>query len=142
MSTVDDVELANVIAGISEGPIVAGAIAPELMRAINAKTRTVYLSKYTIDKQSYCHKEINFQIYTHLVQTTLKKGLVLFDRARHLVFAFKASDGVTLKLVVSATKSGSAIYIKSLHNIKPQELRRLRRKGQKNGRLLRDFKGN
>jgi hypothetical protein len=135
--TMDDVELANMVAGISDGPVVAGAIHRSLANAIGAKTRIVFLSLYTLDKQRFSHNEIDFQRYTKCVQDIFDNGMVFRDRSRHLVFVRRISHFENFKIVVNSTKNGDELYIKSFHTVDAQEYRRLKRKADKLDQFIR-----
>ncbi len=135
----DDVEFANLVAGVSKGPVRVGLLDKDLASAVGTTNRNVLLSQYTIDKQRYSHPHLDFRHYK-IISLALTGGyaLVLASRPTHLVFGYLAPTYLNkpFKLVLKATSTG--LYVETFHRISKKEFGRLQRQALKHGKLLRN----
>jgi hypothetical protein len=137
---VDDVELANLVANTSGGPVEAGLLGSKLANAIAAgSNRMVLISGYTYDKERFTHPDILFSDYS-ILSLAMREGFAVVNpkRPRHLVMGYIAEDreGRPYKLVLKATRDNSGIHVETFHRINRSEFRRLLRQASKQNGII------
>jgi len=138
----DDVRLANYMAGIDPGPIPAGRIDGRIALALRVRPGTaVYLSDYTLTKTTFRHGEVTFQDYLQ-IPALLSAGFALPGRLpRTIEFAhFEHWYGGPRgwHAVIKATVRDE-VYITLFHRYNLAEARRIYRRAKKHGKLIRDI---
>ncbi|MDA1089109.1 MAG: hypothetical protein O3A85_02180 [Proteobacteria bacterium] len=138
----DDVELANLVANISRGPVEVGLLERKLADSIGAgKNGMVLLSEYTYDKERFTHPDILFSDFP-LLSLTMRKGYAVKnpERPRHLMMGYIAEEreGRPFKLVLKATKDDSGIHVETFHRTNFSEFRRLLRQASKRNSIIRN----
>jgi hypothetical protein len=136
----DDVALANYVAGVFSGPVEAGrldaACAPLLGLEIGVQ---FWFSDYTLFKLKSSHGEINYSHYKHMPAIQLHGFLA---RGRHsnlidLWWADLSNDEKAAYFVVLKATSSNEVYVSTFHRISFKETRRLWRRATEQGRLVR-----
>ena len=82
---VDDVQLANYIAGTDPGPVEAWRIDAETLRALRLQAGTVvWISDYTLTKTAFVRPEFEFRDYVRLPEI-LSEGFMIQGNKRRSV---------------------------------------------------------
>ncbi len=132
----DDVALADYVAGVHRGPVEAGRLDAECARLLGVPCSTaIWFSDYTLFKLRTKHGEINFSHYGHMPSILLRGFLARGRRENLLEFWWLPKDGGFF-LVLKATKT-KEVYVQTFHPIHLKEARRLCRRAIKEGRLIR-----
>lgn len=139
---VDDVELANIVANASDGPVKIGLLDEVLANAINSDSnRMVVLSGYTFEKERFTHPNILFSDY-HLISLAMRQGYAVINplRPKHLIIGFIPEDrgGKPFKLALKATRDNSGIHVETFHRIDRSEFGRLLRQAVKRNGVIRN----
>ena len=138
----DDVELANYVAGIEPGPIEAWRVDHGLANALGVKPGTVVLlSDYTLTKTRYKHPEIIYSDYQKLPEILACGFVTLGKRKRTIELChIDTSNTYNFKLwrvCLKATRKNE-VFVTLFHRLDMKEARRLHRRAQKQNTLLRD----
>jgi predicted O-methyltransferase YrrM len=137
----DDVALANYIAGSYFGNVEAGRVDLIHAKLLGVKPCTeIWFSEYTLSKLRQRHGDINFAHYSHM-PSILLQGFLATGRTKNVlelwwVHGF-GSSAVTLLVVLKATKNGE-IFVATFHRIHLREARRLWKRAKCDGRLVRE----
>jgi hypothetical protein len=132
----DDVGLADYIAGITSGPVEAGRVDAQCSRFLRVPCGTViWFSNYTFIKLEAKHGEINFSHYRHMPSILLHGFLATGRKPRLLDLWWVQPDG-GFSVVLKAT-SKNEVFVTTFHPIHLKEARRLFRRARDQGRLIR-----
>ncbi len=137
----DDVALANYVAGTNFGHVEAGRLDPFCARALGLEVcQPIWFSDYTLIKLQHKHGDINYSHYRHL-PSILLKGRVARGRKSNIIELWwidpDSPEAMAFIVVLKATFNGE-VYVETFHRLHLKEARRLRRKAAREGRLLRD----
>jgi len=136
----DDVALANYMAGFDRGPVEAGRVDGLCARLLGVERGTViWLSEYTLIKLEATHGEMNFSHYLHMPSVLLNGFLAKGRHANLLEFWWLNQDG-GFQTVLKATRKRE-VFVKTFHPIHLREARRLYRLARKQDRLIRVQRG-
>jgi hypothetical protein len=137
----DDVALANYVAGCHTGPVEAARLDPFCAGLIGIPAGTaILLSDYTLQKLRHKHGEINFSHYHHFPAIQLS-GFVFRGRKNNdLEFCWLAPTGLPFFVAIKATVNGE-VYVSTFHRINMTEARRRIKRARKSGRLVREQLG-
>ena len=139
----DDVQLANYVAGIVPGPVEAGRVDREIASILSVTAgTTVWLSDYTLTKIKYRHPEINFADYRKMPEI-LTSGFVVSGkkkRTAELCHIDTGSSKFKLWRVILKSTGRDEVFVTLFHRLDMKEARRLYRRAHKKGTLLRDHK--
>lgn len=132
----DDVALADYMAGVNRGPVEAGRLEADCARLLGVPCGTViWFSDYTFIKLEAKHGEINFSHYRHMPSILLDGFLAMGRDGRLLDYWWVQPDGGFF-LVLKATVKDE-IFVKTFHSISLKEARRLFRRALEQNRLVR-----
>ena len=139
----DDVQLANYVAGVDPGPIEAWRIDREIAPILDVGIGTiVWLSDYTLTKTKYRHPEIDFADYCKIPEI-LASGFAMpgkIKRTVELCHIDTGSSDFKLWRIVLKSTSRNEVFVTLFHRLDMKEARRLYRRAHKKGTLLRDHK--
>ena len=138
----DDVALANFVAGSYFGNVEAGRVDRLCGRLLAIEPGTaIWFSEYTLMKLRERHGEINFSHYPRMKELLLE-GFVAQGRGKHLVdlWWIDLSSHQAFIAVLKATAKRE-VFVATFHRIDVKESRRLFAKSQREGRLVRIQKG-
>jgi hypothetical protein len=136
VADMDDVALADYVAGVHRGPVEAGRLDAECARLLGVPCSTaIWFSDYTFIKLEAKHGEINFSHYRHMPSILLDGFLARGRDQRLLDFWWVRSDG-GFSVVLKAT-SKNEVFVTTFHPIHLKEARRLFRRAREQGRLIR-----
>ncbi len=138
----DDVALANYIAGLHVGDVEAGRVDGFYAELLGVEASTlIRFSDYTLHKMRNRHGEINFQHYRHM-PSILMSGFVAKGRTPSVLELWWAHpESTTVLFVVLKVTSKAEIYIETFHPIHRKEARRLVKRAREDGRLVREQTG-
>lgn len=143
MYQLDDVQLANYLAGIDPGPVEAGRVDHEIAHILGVKTGTiVWLSDYTLTKTSFYHPEIDFRDYQKMPEI-LSSGFAASGNKKRTVqicHVDTASSKFKLWRVCLKATRHDEVFVTLFHRLHMKEARRLYRRTVKRGFLLREHK--
>jgi hypothetical protein len=136
VSNMDDVALANYVAGTDRGPVEAGRLDAESARLLGVPCGTpIWFSDYTLIKLKAKHGEISFSHYRHMPSILLRGFLAIGRKPNLLDFWWlKGQEGFFLVLKATVNRE---IFVQTYHRIHVHEARRLYRLAVKQGRLIR-----
>lgn len=137
----DDVALANYIAGFDLGNVEAGRVDRTCADLLGVPVGTkIWFSDYTFLKLRQRHGEINFAHYRHM-PSILLDGYLARGRAPNLVelWWIGISDRETMGffVVLKSTKR-SEVFVETFHRVHSKETRRLCRKARRDNLLVRE----
>ena len=140
----DEVELANYVAGIHKGPLRVGPVGDEIARALGVRFRTsAWLSDYTLTKTRFRHKEIDFRDYQKL-PAIISDGFVAPGNKHYSVEIqyVEEIDGQYRfwRISLKSTSIGE-VFVNMLHRGKQKDFKRIYRRTNKQGTLIRHHKG-
>jgi hypothetical protein len=139
----DDVQLANYVAGIDPGPVHAGRVDQKIASVLCVKAGTiVWLSDYTLTKTKYRHPEIDFADYRKIPEI-LSSGFAVAGKKKRTIELCHIDTGSSdfkLWRVILKTTSRNEVFVTLFHRLDMKEARRLYRRARKKGALLRDHK--
>lgn len=132
----DDVALANYVAGVDRGPVEAGRLDAECARLLRVPCGTpIWFSDYTLFKLAVKHGEINFSHYQYMPPILLRGFLAHGRKSNYLDFWWlKDREGFFVVLKATVRRE---IFVQTFHRIHLREARRLYRLAVKHGRLVR-----
>jgi hypothetical protein len=132
----DDVALANYVAGVDRRPVEAGRLDAECSRLLGVSCSTpIWFSDYTLIKLEAKHGEINFSHYRHMPSILLRGFLATGRKPNYLDFWWL--DGEQGFLVVLKATVRKEVFVQTFHRIHVREAKRLYRLAVKQGRLIR-----
>jgi hypothetical protein len=138
---VDDVGLANYIAGFSFGHVEAGRVDRICAELLGVEIGVeIWFSDYTLMKLRQRHGDINFAHYRHM-PSILLQGFLAQGRFPNLLELWWVgqigSETLAFSVVLKATKRGE-VFVETFHRVHLKESRRLRNKARREGRLVRE----
>lgn len=138
---VDDVQLANYIAGTDPGPVEAWRIDAATSRALRLQAGTVvWISDYTLTKTAFVHPEIEFQDYVRLPEILSEGFMILGNKRRSVEYCHADTTGPKFRLwcvSIRATRQSEA-FITMIHRGNLKDIRRKYRRAIRQNSLLRD----
>jgi hypothetical protein len=140
----DDVALANYIAGFHTGNVEAGRLDRVCAELISVKPGTeIWFSDYTLLKLRHRHGDINFSHYHHM-PFILLQGFLARGRKQNLLDLWWiggiGSEVGALFVVLKATRS-SEVFVETFHRVSLKEARRLLKRAKREHRLVREQLG-
>ena len=133
----DDVGLANYVAGLDRRPVEAGRLDAECSRLLGVQCGTpIWFSDYTLLKLEAKHGEINFSHFQKYTPQILLGGFLAVGRKPNLLDFWWLRNREGYFLVLKATVNRE-IFVKTFHRIHLREGQRLYRLAVKQGRLIR-----
>jgi hypothetical protein len=137
----DDVALADYIAGCFAGPVEAGRIDTFCAGLIGVPAGTaIWFSDYTLEKLRRKHGDINFSHYRHM-PAILLRGFVARGRKPNelelLLIANQGGEKVPFFAALKATRA-KEVYVGTFHRINLTEARRRLRRARETNRLVRE----
>jgi len=138
----DDVALANYIAGSHFGNVEAGRVDQLCASLLGVDPSTeIWFSDFTLMKLRLRHGDINFSHYKHM-PSVLLRGFIARGRKAGLIELWWVSpgcgeDAAAYFIVLKATKRGE-VFVETFHRAHLKESRRLHRKALREGRLVRE----
>jgi hypothetical protein len=137
----DDVALADYVAGCFDGPVEAGRVDRLCAGLLGVSCGIpIWLSAFTLEKLRRKHGDINFQHYRHM-PSILLHGFVARGRKPNLVDLWwvTRSSGETIGffVVLKATRKGE-VYVETFHRIDLKESRRLLKRARANELIVRE----
>jgi hypothetical protein len=137
----DDVALANYVAGISFANVEAGRLDGLCGQLLGLEPGIpIWLSDYTLMKLRQRHGEINFSHYGNM-QFVLLKGFLAKGRESNLLELWWIGRfGAELRAflcVLKATRK-KEVFVSTFHRIDLKEARRFLKRAKKEGRLVRE----
>ena len=135
----DDVALANYIAGVYAGPVEAGRLDYRCAGLLRVQAGTaIWFSDYTLSKLRRRHGDINFSHYRHM-PSILLHGFLARGRSNNLLEFWwvdrVSAEATAYFVVLKATKKGE-VFVETFHRVHLREVRRLLRKAEREGRLI------
>src|SRR5690242_1855043 len=136
----DDVALANYIAGFHTGNVEAGRLDRVCATLLGIPAGTeIWFSDYTLLKLRQRHGEINYSHYRHM-PSILLRGFLARGRKPNLIDFWWVNDcaapTITFFVVLKGTRKGE-IFVETFHPISLKEARRLLKRAEQSGRLIR-----
>jgi hypothetical protein len=139
----DDVALANYIAGSHFGNVEAGRLDHLCAGLLDLEPGTeIWFSDYTMMKLRLRHGDINFSHYKYM-PSVLLRGFIARGRKLGLLELWWVDHGSSARepaayfIVLKATKRGE-VFVETFHRAHIKESRRLHRKAKREGRLIRE----
>ena len=139
----DDVQLANYIAGVDPGPIEAGRLDHEIAKSLRVSTGSVvWLSDYTLTKTKFRHKEIGFADYMKLPDILAEGFAAQGNKAGTIEICHIDTSAPKYKLwrICQKITHRSEVFVTMFHRIDMKETRRLYRRAEKKKTLIRNHK--
>jgi hypothetical protein len=138
----DDVALANYIAGSHFDYVEAGRLDHVCADLLGVASGTeIWFSDYTLMKLRLRHGDINFSHYKHM-PSILLRGFIAKGRKPGFLELWWVDHGsrdheaAAYFIVLKATKKGE-VFVETFHRAHLKESRRLHRKSEREGRLIR-----
>jgi hypothetical protein len=137
---VDDVALANLVAGSDFRPVYVGAADHPIAGALRVRVGTpIWLSDYTFNKIKFRHSELSFADYK-TIPYIMMDGFVVLGKYRKSVDIYYI-DSFALKfkswrLSIKRTTRGE-LYVATFHRSNRGAMRGAMRRTEKNGTLVR-----
>ena len=139
----DDVALANYIAGFDTSNVEAGRLDPTCAELLGVATGTeIWFSDYTLMKLRQRHGDINFAHYRHMPSILLNGSIARGRTPNVLMLCWAGSvDGerVAFLVALKATKKNE-VFVATFHRSHLGEARRFLRGAKRDGRLIREQK--
>lgn len=120
--------LRQFFAGIGPDFVPIAALDDELVAALGAKSRTVRLSRATVEKQLDHHPEIPEDLYWQVQGLIDSADLVVQDKETALVFI--SSGDEDYYFAIKTTKDREELYLTSLRRASPRDRKRAKQKGR------------
>jgi hypothetical protein len=143
-TSMDDVALANYIAGFHFGSVEAGRLDKLCAQLLGVEVCTeIWFSDYTLLKLRQRHGDINFSHYRHMPSILLHGFLARGRKSNLLDFwwiGLVRSEVVAFFVVLKATRKGE-VFVETFHRIDVKEARRLLKRAKLEGRLVREQTG-
>lgn len=138
---VDDVQLANYMAGTDPGPVEAWRVDDATSKALSVQTGTVvWISDYTLTKTAFVHPEIEFQDYVRLPEILSEGFMIQGNKKRSVEYCHADTTGPKFRLwcvSVRATLQSEA-FITMIRRGNLKDVRRKYRRAIRHNSLLRD----
>lgn len=140
----DDVRLANYVAGLDPGPIEAWRVDRGIASVLEVTPGTiVWLSDYTLTKTRFRHSEINYADYQKMPEI-LSSGFAIPGNKNRTVelchIDTSSAENFSLwRVCLKATHRGE-VFVTLFHRLHMKEARRLYRRARRRGVLIRDHK--
>jgi len=139
----DDVQLANYLAGVDPGPVIAGKVGSELAKYLDIPRGSfVLLSDYNLTKNRFRHPEMDFQDFLRLPEIIDDGFVVPGNKRRSLEITHLVSENGRYhfwSLSLKATRTGE-LFATMFRKSKLKEARRVYRRALKQSKLIRDHK--
>jgi hypothetical protein len=140
----DDVALANYIAGIHVGHVEAGRLEHGCAQLLGVKVGVeIWFSDYTLTKLCLSHGDINFSHYWHM-PSILLHGFVARGRHPNLLELWwinqTGPESMAFFVVLKAARNGE-VFVGTFHRLHLREASRMHRKAKREGRLIREQSG-
>ena len=136
----DDVALADYIAGIQVGYVEAGRLDPACARLLGVTPCIeIWFSDYTLTKLRLRHGDINFSHYHHMPSILLSGAMARGRQPNMLEFWWtdnSRSEHMAFFVVLKATVKGE-VFVSTFHRIHQREALRLTKRASRDGRLIR-----
>jgi hypothetical protein len=137
----DDVALADYVAGCFGGPVEAGRVDRRCAGLLGVSCGVaIWFSAFTLEKLRRRHGDINFQHYRHM-PSILLQGFVARGRKSTLVDLWwvlrRGGETIGFFVVLKATRKGE-VYVETFHRIDAKEARRLLKRARANRRIVRE----
>ena len=139
----DDVQLANYVAGIDPGPVDAGRTDREIARLLGVGVGTpIWLSDYTLTKTWAFHTDVTFEDYQNIPNVLIHGFVVPGSKSRTIQLYHVDTSQKTYRMwrVCLKSTSQNEVFVTLLHRAHMKELRRVYRRAVRRGELLRDHK--
>jgi hypothetical protein len=137
----DDVALANYIAGSYFGYVEAGRVDNVCAQLLGVAPRVeIWFSDYTLMKLRQRHGDINFVHYHHMPSILLHGFLARGRTPNVLSLWWVGKVGVEIVaffVALKATKKGE-VFVATFHRIQLREVRRLLKRAKRNDQLIRE----
>jgi hypothetical protein len=131
----DDVALANYIAGFHKDNVEAGRVDRLCSELLGVPVGTViWFSDYTFLKLQLRHGDINFSHYRHMPRILLQ-GFVARGRKPNLADYWWIEGQQAFFVVLKATRK-KEVFVETFHPISLKEARRLLKRAEESGRLF------
>ena len=139
----DDVALANYIAGSYFGHVEAGRLDHLCAQLLGVPAGTeIWFSDYTLLKLRQRHGDINFSHY-HYMPSILLHGFLAKGRKSNLLelwwINYDAFKPKAFVVVLKATSKGE-VFVATFHRVHLREARRFQRRAARENRLIREQK--
>jgi len=137
----DDVALANYVAGTYFGNVEAGRADRDCAPLLSVEIGTpIWFSDYTLSKLRLRHGDINFQHYRHM-PSLLLDGFLAKGRTETIVDLWWVTRDsyrtIGFFAALKATKNGE-VFVATFHRIQVREARRLLKRARREKRLVRE----
>lgn len=136
----DDVALSNYVAGCFSGPVEAGRLDRTCSNLLGVETGTpIWFSDYTLQKLRFRHGDINFAHYRHMPAILLQGFLARGRKSTVLEMWWVGSVGIEAVGFFAALKATrrEEIFVETFHRVSMKEARRLIKRAESDGRLVR-----
>lgn len=135
----DEVALANYLAGIESGPLLVTNTPRELAATLGVPVGApVYLSDYTLTKSRYKHQSLDVRIWRHI-------GLAIWDgfaitekgarKSRIISLIYNGTESLPYLISLKGT-SNKEVFVSTFHRIHLKEARRHLNQGRKRPSLV------
>lgn len=121
----DESELISLLSDQRAAPVFVCRVDPRVASAINAHTRSVYLSRVTVQKQEAKHRMKSVNLYM-MAPLIIERGWVRIEHPRHAIFIYHEKHGTktrSYKAAVKATRDGGELYLASVHRVRRTDVR-------------------
>jgi hypothetical protein len=139
----DEVQLANYVAGLDPGPVEAGRVDQLLARMLTAPASSViWLSDWTLTKTKFRHQDVTFADYKHLPEI-ITLGFVIDGRERNsaeLIYVEVDQFAAKCWRVCLKHTARSESFITNSQRLHVRDARRIYRRALSEGKLRRDLK--
>jgi hypothetical protein len=139
----DDVALANYIAGFHTGNVEAGRLDRRCAELLGVSIGTeIWFSDYTFLKLRQRHGDINFSHYHHMPEILLRGFLAKGRHSNLLDFWWiHAVEPTAAFFVVLKVTRKHEVFVETFHPISLKEVRRLLKRAKAADRLVREQDG-
>lgn len=137
----DDVQLANYLAGTEQGPIEAWRTDTATSRALGVQPGTiVWISDHTLTKTKFVHSEIDFRDYVRLPEILSNGFMIPGNKRRSVEVCHLDMTGPRFKFwcVSIRATSRSEVFITMIRRGNLKDVRRKYRKAMRQASFLRN----
>ena len=123
-------EIFRLATGEIPGPIIVGRVSGNVQRALGAPSRTVLLSRDTLEKQMTRHGKLTLSGYYDYIPDTLEHGEAfrMHDRRVSMILDVRQSRGRRFNVVVKSTTDRHELYAIGLYPLRENDWVRTLRK--------------
>ena len=123
-------EIFRLATGEIPGPIIVGRVSGNVQRALGASSRTVLLSRDTLEKQMTRHGKLTLSGYYDYLPDALEYGEAfrMHDRRVSMILDVRQSRDRRFNVVVKSTTTRHELYAISLYPLREKDWRRVLRK--------------